>query len=99
VDSSRLVVKGAFSDSLFLVAQVCPESSVVLDAGNDGANDSCGIMAKRLLNLKVSEPGTYYTSIFDGCEPAWLTWEVLPAPGVVLEQTAPYRIHQGEEGS
>jgi gliding motility-associated-like protein len=96
VDSSRLVVKGALSDSLFLVAQVCPESSVVLDAGNYGETflwDN----GEKTAELKVSEPGTYYTSIFDGCEPAWLTWEVLPAPGVVLEQTVPYRIHQGEE--
>jgi gliding motility-associated-like protein len=96
VDSSRLVVKGALSDSLFLEAQVCPESSVVLDAGNYGETflwDNGASTPK----LTVVEPGTYYTSIFDGCEPARLTWEVLPAPGVVLEPTAPYRIHQGEE--
>jgi len=96
VDSSRLVVKGAVSDSLFLEALVCPESSVELDAGSYGETfewDNGAMGARRV----VWHPGTYFTRIFDGCEPAWLTWEVLAAPGVFLETSETYQIHQGEE--
>lgn len=96
VDSSRLVVRGTLSDSVFLEANVCPESSVVLDAGAYGETFEWDNGTKDA-ELTVSGPGTYYTSIFDGCEPAWLIWEVSSAPGVMLEHTGLYRIHQGEE--
>jgi gliding motility-associated-like protein len=69
---------------------------VVLDAGAYGETFEWDNGTKDA-ELTVSGPGTYYTSIFDGCEPAWLIWEVSSAPGVMLEHTGLYRIHQGEE--
>jgi len=94
-DSSSLVIQGALSDSMFFEQIICAETEIVLDASTLGKtflwdDGSSGP------TLRIDGPGAYHLTIFDGCEPAQVFWEIAEGLPIEVPVFGPFNIHQGE---
>jgi gliding motility-associated-like protein len=95
-DSSSLLVQGALSDSLHFEQIICAATEIVLDASalgktflwDDGSSEPA---------LRIDAPGNYHLTIFDGCEPAEVYWQVLEGVPIEIPAFGPFSIHQGDE--
>ena len=95
-DSSRLHLLGTLSDTLFFDTVVCANSSLTLDGSllgthflwQDGSDGPTFV---------VKEPGVYHLTLFDGCEPSEIFWNVGIGTPIKIEMTTTDSIHQGEQ--
>ncbi len=96
IDSTFIVVKGALSDSLSLDTVVCENSFIVLDVSKFAKNV---IWADSSTNLqyRVEEPGLYELTVFDGCMPVNVKYNVGLGPKIDVSHIPFISIHQGEE--
>ena len=95
-DSSTLVILGTLDDTLLLDTVICLKEDLVLDASNFGnlflwEDGSTGP------KFMVEKPGLYHVTLFDGCEPVEIYWEVAAANSITVDSMAAVNIHQGEE--
>jgi gliding motility-associated-like protein len=94
-DSSVLVIQGALSDTIMLQDTLCKNATLTLDASNWGKTflwDNGQTTATRT----ITEPGLYQITLFDGCEPAQVYWEVSEGTAINITPIGPFQIHQGE---
>jgi gliding motility-associated-like protein len=94
-DSSMIVVQGPPFDSLYIDTIVCEKTNLVLDAGLWGKSFLWDDGSAEPLRM-VDQPGLYVLTLFDGCEPATMFWDVTQGAKISLVPLGPFAIHQGE---
>lgn len=95
-DSTPIRILGTPDGTLFLEDTVCANSSITLDAGYLGKNflwDDGSTGPTR----QIGQPGWYQLTLFDGCEPAEVFWNVREGAPVEIAPFEPLQIHQGEQ--
>ncbi|MBI5914471.1 MAG: gliding motility-associated C-terminal domain-containing protein, partial [Bacteroidetes bacterium] len=95
-DSSSLHISGTLSDSLIFDEIICQHSELTLDASQLGVSffwENGSIQPQ----LTVNQPGTYLLTLFDGCEPAQVTYQVSEGDPIQIATMGPVQIHQGEQ--
>ncbi len=95
IDSSVIQILGTLSDSLVLEETICANAEITLDAKDLGQSFRWenGSTAPRLV---IQAPGTYQLTVFDGCEPVQVFWNVTPGLAINIAPIGPFQIHQGE---
>ena len=94
-DSSLLTIQGALADTVFTSETICKNSEIRLDARQWGKNFLWENGSKEAIRV-VTEPDVYHLSLFDGCNPAQVFWNVVPGPSIEVEVPyAPFEVHQG----
>ena len=83
-DSTFLIVQGVESDSFFLEVPLCTGNSLVLDGRLYGV-DYFWDNGSREPTRAVSSPGRYELTVFDGCDPSFIFFEVVPGKIVDIE--------------
>jgi CHU_C Type IX secretion signal domain len=96
VDRSTLHILGTLDDTLYLDTIICWNDDLLLDASIYGKNfiwedGSTGP------TFTVKQPGIYHVTLFDGCEPADIYWQVNAADSITVDVLDVVAIHQGEE--
>lgn len=96
-DSTALHVFGVESDSTYIEAVLCPNETLVLDGSPYGASFlwEDGSTGAR---LPATRAGRYRLSVFNGCEPSLVFFDVSGGP--LIDATFPQdtiEIHLGEE--
>lgn len=96
IDSSTLQVLGTLEDTLALDTIICLKQKLVLDASSFGTSFlwEDGSTEHRFV---VEQPGIYHVTLFDGCEPVELYWDVAPANSITVTSVSTLNIHQGAE--
>lgn len=96
LDATPLEVLGVETDTLYVDEILCEGSSVVLDGEPYGINylwDDQSTESYR----EVYDPGTYELTVFDGCEPTYIFFEVMLGAKVdVAFDSAVYHIRLGD---
>jgi gliding motility-associated-like protein len=87
---------GTFSDTLYFEKIICPNSATLLDAAGLGQSFlwDDGSTASTYL---ATQAGRYHLTLFDGCEPGHVIWDIEPGPAVSVSPLGPLTIHQGEQ--
>jgi gliding motility-associated-like protein len=96
-DSSTLYVLGTYSDTLFLNEIICKNAEITLNASHLGKNFlwEDGSTSPEFL---VKHPGEYHLTLYDGCEPSEVFWNVAEGDRVEVAMPAEtFFIHQGEQ--
>jgi gliding motility-associated-like protein len=95
MDSTAFTIESTWSGTVFRSETICENTEIVLNAGLLGKNyrwDN-GSTAPMLV---VDAPGVYQLSLFDGCEPAQVYWNVVPGPSIEVDvPLEPLQVHQG----
>jgi gliding motility-associated-like protein len=96
VDSSTLIIKGVWSDSLRFERIICEGATIRLDAREFGQDFLWGNGSENPLFF-VKEAGEFQLTLFDGCEPANVFWLITQGPSISVVPLPPLLIHQGQQ--
>lgn len=78
IDSTMLSVKGTRSDSTYLRLQICDNESIELNGAEYG-QDLLWDNGSKDSVYTITKPGIYELQVFDGCENAFVFFEIEPA--------------------
>lgn len=95
-DSTPIHILGTQTDTLFFTDTICANTVITLDASYLGKNflwddGSTGPA------LRVQQEGTYHLTLFDGCFPSEVYWNVTAGASIDIMPPGTLFIHQGEQ--
>lgn len=94
-DATPLHIKGTFSDTLFFDSVVCANAVLQLDASDLGQSFEWQDGTTKPTFL-VKTPGQYQLTLFDGCEPATVFWNIGEGTPIEIMLDETDSIHQGQ---
>ncbi len=94
-DSSALHILGTLEDTLVIDTLICLKDKMVLDASKYG-NSFLWEDGSTSSKFIIVQPGLYHATIFDGCEPVEIYWDVMAANSITVAPMEALSIHQGE---
>ncbi|MBK8563946.1 MAG: gliding motility-associated C-terminal domain-containing protein [Saprospiraceae bacterium] len=94
-DATPLVIRGSLADTVYIDTVVCENAVLELDASLLGENFEWQNGSTDPI-FPINEPGTYLLTIFDGCNPADVIWQIEMGAAVNVQLAETDSIHQGE---
>ncbi len=94
-DASPLHIQGTYSDTLFFDSVVCANAVLQLDASDLGQSFMWQDGSTEPIFL-VKTPGLYQLTLFDGCEPATVFWNIGEGTPIEIMLDETDSIHQGQ---
>ncbi|MBT8190694.1 MAG: gliding motility-associated C-terminal domain-containing protein, partial [Bacteroidia bacterium] len=96
IDSTLLTVKGTRSDSTFIKSHIC-ENEVIELNGADYGKDLLWPNGSKDSIFTVREPGVFELQVFDGCENAFVFFEIEPALDIDIDiPESEFEVHVGD---
>ena len=96
IDSTSLQVLGVPQDSLQIPLYLCEGESLKLDGTPYGVDHSWSTGESTSI-INIQETGTYQLTAFNGCDPAYIFFNVMPAKNIAIELFNEMEIRLGEQ--